>query len=155
MFWTGFVLGICQNFWARPVLQVFILLRTLKRVSGLKWVLCILCISSSTFHTRNFLSRTRKHSNENISRSIQSTFFVDIFSRALRNNSSIINTIASILRENMYGYLSVENICSKMRTSKHGCMFQDALQAAASRRSQFFSSLALRKLWASRNWYFS
>ena len=148
MFWTGFVLGICQNFWARPVLQVCILLRTLKRVSGLKWVLSILSISSSTFHTRNFLSRTRKHSNENI-------LFVDIFPRALRNNSSIINTIASILRENMYGYLSVENNCSKMRTSKHGCMFQDALQTATLRRSQFFSSFALRKLWASRNWYFS
>ena len=37
----------------------------------------------------------------------------------------------------MYGYLSVENNCSKMRTSKHGCMFQDALQTATLRRSQF------------------
>ena len=151
MFWTGFVLGICQNFWARPVLQVCILLRTLKRVSGFEVYFVfqvILCI-------QGIFEVVPESTQIKTSHAAYSQLFVNTFSRALRINSSIINTIASILRESMYGYLSVENICSKMRTSKHGCMFQDALQAATSRCSQFFSSFALRKLWASRNWYFS
>ena len=48
-----------------------------------------------------------------------SQLFVNIFSRALRINSSIINTIASILRESMYGCLSVETCvprCERVNT---------------------------------------
>ena len=56
------------------------------------------------------LGRTKEQSEENISRSQQQAFRAH-FLRAWQNIRRITNTIASILRKNMFVYSSLEIIC--------------------------------------------
>ena len=58
------------------------------------------------------ISRTGNHSKKKKTHAAYGKLFVSIFSRALQNLLRIMNTIASILFENMNWYLSLDIFCS-------------------------------------------